>query len=229
MSGRQGPVWVAVLCVLSPAIARADILHLHNGQNLEGIIDQQSATQIRLQVAWRGFVKLPRSSVESIQPGTLAEHAALRDEWRRSFDAAQQRQQTRVELEQAQRARGLVLYRGGWITGAELAQIEEARAAQRALRAQQQQTEQLAARLSAIEQQNAALRQQLAQTPTFPTVVISRPVAVLGHPGFITDDQGNLLRLRHHEHHDFVVTSSGRHVDLSAERPDACALAQADP
>jgi hypothetical protein len=92
-------------CVRAPA-ARADAVTLASGRVIHGIVLDEDHRQVRVQVAWRGFVTLDRAEVAAIWRGDDAEHERLRAGWQSRYAADQRQLQARDRQAQAeQRAR----------------------------------------------------------------------------------------------------------------------------
>ena len=222
---------IGFYCVLlwmgGAQVAWGDLLSLSEGRKLEGVIVQEAKSQIRVQVSWQGYVTVDRSSVVSVTRGGKEDNARLLGQWRRDFLVDQNRERKKSSFEAAQRAKGLVMYKGSWISQAELASIQskqkeeqtrkekEAReeAARRAAEEEAKRTER---RIQALEEENLRLRQQ---TVTRQELLIV-PNTVIVHPhhdhNLFRDERGNLIRVEEHEGHQFFTTTDGKHVDVQS-------------
>ena len=225
--GNGVAVWVVLLgwCLCRPSAARADVIYFLGGRMMEGIVVQETAAQIKVQVAWQGYVTLDRDSVVSILRADERERQRLLTEWRKEFLADQQRERERVAYEEAQRPRGLVEHQGRWVTPAELATLKKEQARkereQREAKAKQEEEAQREAeareatqRLQALQEENLRLRelvvqQRLLLVPT--SVLVERR-----DPSLFRDEQGNLIRVREHGGHQFFTATDGQHVDLQS-------------
>ncbi len=101
----------------------ADRIVLTNGQSLEGLITRQTHTDLVLQVALEGHMVLDRASIAKIEPASETQREALLAAWRQERKELKEREAREREFETQQRARGLVLHRGQWITSEELQAI----------------------------------------------------------------------------------------------------------
>lgn len=167
-----------------------------------------------------------RRAVLSVAKSDAADRTRLLRQWEEEFSQGRQREQERRAFEAEQLAKGLVKYRGGWISPHELAlvaarqQLDEARRREaQAQRERDEEAQRLTARISELEAEQRRLELRLAQA-TRPVVVPSPwlihqwPVRHLSGPALLRDEQGNLLRRRRHDGHDYVVAPDGRHLDL---------------
>ncbi len=191
--------------------AWADRVYLSTGQTLDGIVVNETATEVKIQVLREGYLTLDRAVVEKIDGGSDADHAQLRAEWERADRNVKARAREREAFEAAQREKGMVKHQGQWITQAELEamqQHEERLAEERAREEETQRTEQL---IQALQEENERL-QELVQV--LQREMMRRPVVLRPDAGLFQDEQGNLLRIREHEGHAFVISPEGSHIDL---------------
>ena len=195
----------------------ADALTLANKQTIEGIIVQETASQIKVQVAWQGYVTIDHETVVGITRGDAREHEQLLARWHEEFQTDRQREQAHRDVEAAQRARGLMKYQGEWISPEDLLARQTRKQEQQA----QQERKQLDDRLDQLTQQVLALseeNQRLQQERFFtrqPVVVL--PERVLIHhrdPTLLSDERGNLIHVQEHDNHTFFTTTDGKHIDL---------------
>ena len=198
----------------------ADVLTLANTQTIEGLIVEENESHIKVQVAWQSYVTIDRQAVVSIAQGDAHEHDQLLARWQEEFQADQQRERAQRNLEAAQRARGLVKYRGEWIKLEELITVQARKQEQQAQQERQQledQLSQLAQQVRALSEENQRLRQELFFARQ-QVVVLPQPVLVRHHhdPTLFTDEQGNLIRVQEHDSHQFFTTTDGKHVDLQS-------------
>lgn len=210
---RRALVGVGVLLLwgLGARFAWSDALQLSNGRVLEGIVVRETATELDIQVAWKGMVTLDRRSVVSITNAGPPARRQLRDRWRKEFADAQARTQTRAAFEASQRAKGLVKYRGGWVTPEAVALVEaEQLKRERARHAEE--TQHLTQRLEALEASQALLERQLADQRR---LWLSRPIVMLGRgPNRFKDQQRNIIRVRDRGGAPFLVTTDGTRLHL---------------
>jgi len=206
------------------AAAPADVVHLANRRTLEGIVVRETDAEVILQVAWEGYVVLDRASLEGIDASMPAERQQLLAQWHEEFLAFEERETRRREFEAQQLARGLIFYRGQWVTQEELAAIkaknaedeERRRAAEEAerrrveeARAQREaELQTLTERLRSMREEQLRLQQEIISLRCW----LAQPPALVG--AFIRDEQGNLLRVQTHDGHFFIATPDGTHADL---------------
>ena len=204
------------------AAAQADVLSLSNGRTLEGVIVEETDSHIEVQVTWRGYVSLEKVAIVSIARGDAQDHRRLRSHWQEEFLADQHRERERAAFEAAQRARGLTLYNGKWMTREEQVRIKEEQANQERLqreaaakRAAEEEAQRTAQRLQALEEENRRL-QYLATQPRFWWVPQDLIIRHHDHTNLLKDEQGNLIRVQEHDGHKFFTTTDGKHVDLQS-------------
>jgi hypothetical protein len=80
--------------------AAADLVHLANGAVLDGIVQEQTGSEVRVRVAWRGSVTLDRAEVARITPGDAAQHEELLAQWEAQY-LRDQREQAQIRKEAA--------------------------------------------------------------------------------------------------------------------------------
>ena len=167
-----------LLSCSAQGLAWADAVHLSNGRTLQGIVIQETEIRVEVQVAWEGYVFLDRDSIVGIEYSSKEERQQVLAQWHKELLAVQEHERQRLAFERAQRAQGLVQYRGRWVTTQELAAIkqelaqaqrrreeEEARR-QREKEEEAQQEEQtrlLAQQLQALQEEHVQLQEELAQ------------------------------------------------------------------
>ena len=208
-----------------PQVAWGDLLQLSGGRKLEGVIANETESQIKVQVSWQGYVTVDRSSVVSIARAGKEGNQPLLRHWRRDFLADQQREHKRAAFEAAQRAKGLVMYKGSWISQTELASIQakqkeeqlqkerEARE-EAAKQAAEEETKRTERRIQALEEENLRLQRRVTRQE-----LLIVPNTIIFHhndPNLFQDERGNLIRVEEHEGHQFFTTTDGKHVDLQS-------------
>lgn len=216
------------LCL--PLSARADVLRLSNGRSIEGIIVRRTESQIKIQVAKDGYVGIPHEQVVAVTEGTEKKHEGLISQWHAEYKESQERERAQEAFQLTQLARGLVLYKGGWISQSELIRIDELQSLKKELKAQREGTEQARRELASLTQEVRRLRDELAQERTqLRSRVIFRHPFPSPHPhdSFAKDKHGNLLRLRRSDGEKFFVSPDGRHVSL-AQHNDHLAFADTE-
>ena len=118
----SGGVIALVLGVSAPG--NADLIKLIKGEPIEGIVVGTTGARIKVQVWHRGFFTIDAKEVQSIEYSDRPGHRSLRTRWAEEAQASSRRQQQQETFEAAQQRKGLVSYRGVWITDDELAQIQ---------------------------------------------------------------------------------------------------------
>lgn len=117
-------LWV-LLAVLSLAgTAAADQVYLKNGQVLDGIVVRKGDTEVVVEIAWESHIVLDQASVVKIEMAQDAERKALLDRWHEEHEAFKSRDERQRAFEESQRAKGLIFYRGDWVTREEVASIK---------------------------------------------------------------------------------------------------------
>jgi hypothetical protein len=101
------------------ARARADVVVFPNDVRMDGILTAAGDGTTELQVSANGFVGLDTATVVSVLKQSAAENARLRSQWADQDLKAVAVAKVRLELVERQRAKGLVPYRGEWVTTAE--------------------------------------------------------------------------------------------------------------
>jgi len=177
------------LC-LAAGPAWADALKLANGRTIEGVIVDESDDEIRLQVSWQGFIIVKRASVTSVSRETDLERQRRVIAWRREFEADEERDQARRAVEAQQRAQGLMVFEGQWVTPEYVAEVRERRRVDEAhdraeaLRRDELQShmERLARRVEGLEAENRRLRVDLLKRERQRIIVVPQPFVVRPHP-----------------------------------------------
>ena len=161
MKGREYVV-VAMLCwSAGMGLVRADVIELAPERHLEGVVVQETADRVRVQVSWQGYVTLDRAGIVSIVRASTEENARLQASWQQEASALRARERAQQAFEQQQRERGYVKYQGEWITREELAVVQEDQL-NKEREARAEQDRQIAAQLQALREENARLQQEVA-------------------------------------------------------------------
>lgn len=214
---RYAPWLVGLLVGLGmPMTAWADRVHLSNGRVVEGIIVEETASRMKVQMAWAGYIWIHPEQIVSIEPGTEVSHRELLARWETEYEGAQERERVREAFEQAQLAKGLVRYRGRWLTREEFVRIEDARALEEKLRLREDEARRAAERLEAVQRENQRLQQELTRERyrLRQPLIVPHPFRRHHRRHFVRDEQGNLLRSGKHDGHQFFISPDGRHIDL---------------
>lgn len=209
--------------------AWADQVHLTNGQTIEGIVAREADSQVVLQVAWEGYVVLDRPSIAAIDAANDKQRKQLLGQWHEEYLAFQERDRKNKAFEARQLARGLVLHQGQWVTPEELTAMKaQAKAAeeehrkrqeaeerlrneQQERKAREEELQALTERIRTMQLEQLRLQQEISSLK----YLLVRPDFLLETgTQFVRDAQGNLLRVKRHDGHLFVVPSDGAHADL---------------
>ena len=211
--------------------AWADRIHLTNGQMVEGIVIRNADAQVLLQIAWEGYVVLDRASIAEIVPSSERERERLLTQWKEEHQAFLDREEQSRRFEAEQRAKGLILYEGQWMSREELAAIkakavdEEARRKleenlkkerlahkreEEERKAREEELKVLSERLRTMQEEQLRLQQEV----TALRCALARPRLPVAFPDFVRDEHGNLLRVQPHDGHLFMATPDGTHADL---------------
>lgn len=208
---------LAGLLLLAPAPVRGDEIRLANGQILEGIVVDETTSQVKVQVTSQGYLWLDRAAVSSVERASEEDNQQLLDAWRRAERTVKDARREREALEADQRAKGLVKHKGRWITKEELAAITEQEARAERERQREAEAERTAQLIQALQEENRRLQDLVAEHQR--QILYWR--GLVHHqqhdPHLFRDEQGNLLRVQRHEGHPFFVAPDGKHVDLQSQ------------
>jgi hypothetical protein len=215
-------MWCVLLWMSAQQAAWGDVLYLSSGRRVEGVVVDETPSHITVQVSWKGYVTFDRQALARVVRGDDQIRERLLSAWRREFLEDQQREHKRRAFEAAQRARGLVRYKGEWITREELAFVREEqrrrerqRREEEAQRAAEEEAKRVAQRLQALEEEHRRLQQQLLVRQRL-WVVPESVIVRHHHPKLFRDEHGNLMRVREHDGHQFFTTTDGQHVNLES-------------
>jgi len=203
----------------------ADQVHLSNGQVLDGIVLRQSDAQVVLQVAWESHIILDRETVVKIDTVDEAARTALLNRWHEDYQAFRKRDERQQAFEESQRAKGLVFYRGEWLTKEEVqaiktdlrhAEAERAKreAAEESLKREEEVRKKLEGELAALTQrlqgmqvEQARLQQEITSLRQLLSRRHRRWPLPRRWPRFVRDPGGRILRV--------AVDASGTAVELT--------------
>lgn len=207
---------VVLAWIITQPPAWADVLHLSNRHTLEGIIVRETASHVKVRIAWTGYVTIDREAIVEIVREDDKVHKHRLAQWREEHLLLQQRERERRAFEAAQRERGLVRYQGQWIAQEESGLIKE-EGAQKEQELQEEQLQLLTQRIQALEEENRRLRGELDRRQQ---LIIPLGFLIHHHPHHqpnpFTDEQGNLIRVQEHEGHKFFTAPDGKHVDVKS-------------
>lgn len=102
----------SAITVLAAGKARADIVVLQNGVKMEGILFVDEDHNQTLEVSEDGFVVLDTATVVEIRHQSRKENAKIIAQWENDGREAADK----VKFAASQRARGLILLDGDWVT-----------------------------------------------------------------------------------------------------------------
>ena len=212
-----------------------DQVHLTNGQTIEGIVVREDEAQIVLQVAWGGQVVLDRASLKAIERSDEKDRQALLARWREEDQAFKEREERERAFEESQRAKGLVFYRGQWVTKEEVEGIKagvraadeerhKREEAERQLKQGQEAREKLETELRALterlrdmQQEQLRLQQEIT---SLRQVIIQRDQwrRRFSHIPLVVRDQfGNLLQVIVVDHGPVIELPDGSRCDLDVD------------
>jgi hypothetical protein len=123
---RARDLLAASAVLLLAARARADEAVLANGVRMTGIVVSSDAATVTLQVSDEGTVVLDAATVRSLARASPAADRRLRADWRAARLEAEARERKARDFEDAQRAKGLVLYEGTWMKPKDAAALKTA-------------------------------------------------------------------------------------------------------
>jgi hypothetical protein len=229
MPRRSVVVWGVLLWGVVQPVVSSDVIELTTKRRLQGIILREREDQLEVQVAWKGFTTLERAVVVSIAKESAEDHQRLLSQWEEDYLDGQRRQQQERAFEAEQRARGMVKYRGEWISAESLTSLLTQQASNEQqimneLREREEESRRMLRRLQDLEQENQRLGRQLTEERRtwISGPLITTPFLVRSDRAFhrrhdrqvVRDEHGNLLRVREHDGHKFFTTPDGTHVDL---------------
>lgn len=109
-------VSLGLLLVAPFGEANADLVVLQNGVRMTGVLETNADGESVLRVSQDGLVVLDSSTIVSVQRQTKAENSKLVAGWAASEAEAEAAAREEKKFAERQRAKGLVLYRGEWMT-----------------------------------------------------------------------------------------------------------------
>lgn len=223
--GRRVGLAVFAIAMAAAGPTWADQVHLSNGQVLDGIVLRQSDAQVVLQVAWESHIILDRETVVKIDTVDEAARTALLNRWHEDYQAFRKRDERQQAFEESQRAKGLVFYRGEWLTKEEVqaiktdlrhAEAERAKreAAEESLKREEEVRKKLEGELAALTQrlqgmqvEQARLQQEITSLRQLLSRRHRRWPLPRRWPRFVRDPGGRILRV--------AVDASGTAVELT--------------
>jgi hypothetical protein len=216
------PAIAALTCL--PAFCRADVIMLTNGQTLEGVITHEAGSQVRVQIAWTGYVTLTRDAIVQITRHEYAKNHAMLARWKEEHLASLERDAERQDEEQAPRKERWIRFEGQWLRPEELAMIQDSRAQKEQDRQEEtrrkNEIESLTNRIEALEEENQRLREDLGNAQN--RVVVVQP-GFLHFPGSLfpgrsrrfKDEQGNEVRVQFRRGESFFTKPDGQRVEVN--------------
>lgn len=153
------------LCFSLSGEASADIIHLKKGGKIEGVIVSEEGGSLEIK-SKLGTIILSRSAVDRIVRASPEENKGLRTEWEKEREDREENEKAARKYENEQREKGMVKYKGTWISAKEMKEIEEGvenekQEAQKQLEEQRKLLEEMEARLQDMEARLNAREQQL--------------------------------------------------------------------
>lgn len=114
---------VFVTLLLNPIGAPADVIHLKKGGKVKGVVINESEESVEIK-SNLGTIVLSRGAISRIVKATEEENKAFESQWRKEKKEKDEEADRNVQFEKEQRAKGLVKYKGTWVTPEKLAEIE---------------------------------------------------------------------------------------------------------
>jgi hypothetical protein len=102
----------------------ADVVCLKNGNIIEGIILKDTDKILELEVFLNAKITFTSQDIAYVKRWDDVKNKALKDKWLREKKEREEAERARQEFEAQQRAKGLVKYRGEWITQSEAEKIK---------------------------------------------------------------------------------------------------------
>lgn len=115
----------------------ADLIHLSNGNTVEGIVLSSATGRIEVQFAAGGSITFHPEEIESIERSDPDRNRDIKTQWAQDDKQFQADLKAKKEYEDAQRAQGLIKFEGEWLTKEEV----DARLEQDKLEVEQQRIE----------------------------------------------------------------------------------------
>ncbi len=144
-------------------------VYLKNGNQIEGIITRETDDSVYIEMP-AGNMSLSKSAIESIQRSTAEQADKIQDKWERERKQKERQAATRAQFDERQRAKGLVEYKGTWITPEKRDEIQrmeekaqEGEAREGEIATLQKELENLTSENENLKQEIARLRTQLDQ------------------------------------------------------------------
>jgi chromosome segregation ATPase len=110
------------LLVLKPA--QADTIHLKKGGRIQGVIISESEGSVEIR-SNLGTIILSRGSIAKMDRASEEENRALESEWKKEREEKEEKAREAKRFEKEQRAKGMVKYRGTWVSAEKMREIEE--------------------------------------------------------------------------------------------------------
>lgn len=173
------PCLLAVL--LRPA--SADVVDLRNGVSMKGIVAGVTDEGVQVQVDESGYVFLDTAVVVGVRLQTPRQNDGLLAQWRGRRLALEAREREQRRFEEAQRAKGLTLLDGEWLTAQEFErrlQVKKLQAEWAAKAFDQN----LQMRKLELERSRQALLQERAVAAQWLVMPVFCPRAAWPHRGF---------------------------------------------
>ncbi len=97
----------------------ADIVCLNNGNIIEGIVVEETDAVLQLEVFLNARISFARQDIAYVKTWDQDKNQALREKWIKDREAREKAELTRQVFEAEQKAKGLVKYRGEWVSEGE--------------------------------------------------------------------------------------------------------------
>lgn len=153
---------VACAWILVVIQARADTIYLKNGNQIEGIITRETDEFIYIEMP-AGNMSLSKSAIELIQRSSSEAVEKTKVKWERERKKKEQEQAEKASFEDRQRAKGLVMYNGAWITPEKRAEIEKQEIAAGTGESLEKDIADLRRELDSLKTENSDLKQEIAK------------------------------------------------------------------
>ncbi len=140
--------------------AWADTVRFASGRTLECIVVRETESSVEVQFAYGGYMTIDRREVAGIDRADPEANHRLMDAWQQKRRADERKQQEQAEFEDKQRAKGLVKYKGEWLTKEEI-ELIRSKQAERERQQMQEEIASLRQRIMLLEYDNQRLRQEL--------------------------------------------------------------------
>lgn len=114
------------LLLLLPLPLRADVITLHNGAKMTGVVRETTPETTELQVDHAGSVYFDSATIASVRLDAPQKNKELEMEWKIRGEDAKKKEAEEERFKQMQNEKGLRFYRGEWLPIKDVIKMEQA-------------------------------------------------------------------------------------------------------